>query len=143
MAAPFANASRFLREMVEAEERGEPYLWGNVFNLSEGAIEELGIKGAMAERDQLSSHVASSGESYKMPRKMRKEHYARKIAKYQAHEAERRARWERRHPGAPEENWKEREAAHRAKRNTRRAARRAAARRSSNRKGSNRTQRRQ
>ena len=140
MAAPLFNGSRFMREMREAEERGEPYMWGNLLNLSEGAVEELGIKGAMEERDRLSSHVASSGQSPTMPRKVRKEHYARKIAKYQAHEAERRARWERRHPGAPESNWERREAAHRAKRNTRRAARRLGR---ANRKGSNRTQRRQ
>ena len=88
MAATLFNASRFMRELHEAEERGEPYLWGNVMNLSEGAVEELGIKGAMEERDRLSSHLASSGESPTMPRKARKEHYTRKIAKYKEHEAE-------------------------------------------------------
>lgn len=125
MAAPLFNGSRFMREMREADERGEQYMWGNLMNLSEGAVEELGIKGAMEERDRLSSHVASSGRSASMPRKVRKEHYTRKIAKYRAHEAERRARWEHRHPGATESNWLRREAAHRANRNTRRAARRA------------------
>lgn len=124
MAAALFNASRFMRELHEAEERGEPYQWGNVMNLSEGAVEELGIKGAMEERARLSSHLASSGESPTMPRKARKEHYTRKIAKYKAHEAERRARWERRHPGAGESNWERREAAHRAERQKRRNFRR-------------------
>jgi hypothetical protein len=126
MAAALFNGSRFMREMHEAEERGEPFLWGNIDNLSERAVEELGIKGAMAERNRISSHVASSGQSPSMPRKIRKEHYTRKIAKYKAHEAERRARWERRHPGAPESNWERREAAHREARQKRRNLRRAA-----------------
>jgi hypothetical protein len=131
MAAPLFNGSRFMREMREADERGESIQWGNLLNLSEGAVEELGIKGAMAERNRISSRVASSGESPHMPRKMRKEHYTRKIAKYKEHEAERRTRWKRRHPGANESNWTRREVAHRAKRNKNRNFRRAMTRRKS------------
>ncbi len=136
MAAALFNGTRFMREMHEAEERGEPYMWGNLLNLSEGAVEELGIKGAMEERNRISSHVASSGQSPLMPRKARKEHYTRKIAKYQAHEAERRERWERRHPGAPESNWEHREAAHRAARQKRRNFRRTHRKRTSSNKHS-------
>lgn len=124
MAAALFNGSRFMREMREADERGEPYMWGNLMNMSEGAVEELGINDAMAERNRISSHVASSGQSHTMPRKARKEHYTRKIAKYKTHEAERRARWERRHPGAGEANWERREVAHRAERQKRRNTRR-------------------
>ena len=124
MTAALFNGSRFMREMREADERGEPYMWGNLMNMSEGAVEELGISGAMAERNRISSHVASSGQSPSMPRKARKEHYTRKIAKYKAHEAERRVRWERRHPGAPESNWERREVAHRGARQKRRNTRR-------------------
>ncbi len=120
-----------MREMREAEKRGEPYSWGNVAELSEGAIKELGIAGAISERNRASSHVASSGESATMPRKVRKEHYTRKIAKYKAHEDERRVRWERRHPGAPESNWERREMAHREKRDKMRKLRRALTRRKS------------
>ena len=118
-----------MQEMHNAEKRGEPYMWGNLMNLSEGAVEEHGIKGAMAERNRISSHVASSGESPSMPRKIRKEHYSRKIAKYKMHEAERRARWERRHPNASESNWARREAAHREERQKHRNFRRAMTRR--------------
>ena len=125
MAAALFNGSRFMREMREADERGEPYMWGNIMSLSEGAVEELGINGAMAEHKRISSHMASSGQSPSMPRKARKEHYSRKIAKYKEHEAERRARWTRRHPGAAESNWERREAAHRNTRQKRRNLRRA------------------
>lgn len=126
MAAALFNATRFMREITEAEKEGKPYMWGNVMDLSPAAVEELGIQGAMDERKRLSSHVASSGESYKMSRKERKEHYTRKIEKYKKHEAERRDRWKRRHPDETESNWERREAVHRAERQKRRNFRRAA-----------------
>ena len=126
MAAALFNATRFMREITEAEKEGKPYMWGNVMKLSPAAVEELGIQGALEESKRLSSHVASSGESYKMPRKERKAHYTRKIEKYKKHEAERRDRWKRRHPAETESNWERREAAYRAERQKRRNFRRAA-----------------
>jgi hypothetical protein len=124
MAAPLHNATRFLREMHEAEARGQIVPWANVVNLSEGAINELGIQGAIAEHHRSSPHLASSGNSPKMTRKQRKEHYARKIELYKKGEAVRRANWERRHPGAAESNWERREAAYRTRRADRRKMRR-------------------
>ena len=107
--------------------RGSSLEWGNLANMSEGAFKELGFEGAYAEARRPSEHRASSGMSNRMTRKERKEHYRRKAELEARKEAQRRAVWTRRHPGAPEENWIRREAA----RKTRKAAERASRRRRS------------
>ena len=101
--------SRFFREIRAAEAAGRPYAWGNLMNLSDPTIEELGINGAIAERNAISPHRASSGMTTEIVhahgRKAGKEHYKRKAILEAEKEVERRAKWLRRHPGAPEANW--------------------------------------
>jgi hypothetical protein len=114
------KGSRLLQEMFAKNTR---YAWGNIANLSEGAVQELGIEGAMAEAAG-SPRRASSGMTEEMkrrPRKERQAYYTRKAIHEAEKEAERRRRWQRRHPGASESNWRRREAT----RKTRKAAERA------------------
>lgn len=132
--------------MMQANREGYPYLWGNVANLSDKAIEELGITGAMNEEHYGSPRRSSSGYTSELVKagKTRKErntirraHYVRKGILEAEKEAERRARWLRRHPGAPEANWNRREAARKTRKAAHRVSRktvRAAARRSSSKK---------
>ena len=98
--------------------------WGNVNRLSSGAINELGIEGAIAEANRKSARRSSSGRTSSIQRregrKGRKAHYTRKAILERVKEEERRAVWIRRHPHAPESNWIQRE----AKRKTRKAAER-------------------
>ena len=123
--------SRFTQNMMKAEREGYPFLWGNVENLSNAAVEELGISGALQEALNRSPRRSSSGNTSELVKagKTRKErnairraHYVRKGTLEAEKERERRAKWMRRHPGAPEANWNRRE----AERKTRKAANRAA-----------------
>ena len=104
--------------------RGSSLKWGNINNLSEGAFQELGFAGAYEEAHRPSERRASSGMSNRMTRKERKEHYRRKAELEARKEAQRRAVWIRRHPGAPEANWQRREAARKSRKAGERAARR-------------------
>jgi hypothetical protein len=94
--------------------------WGNLPS-SEGAIEELGLEGAMKESNRQSPRRSSSGRTSSIQRekgrKGRQEHYKRKAILEREKEEERRRVWERRHPGASESNWRHRE----EKRKTRKA----------------------
>jgi hypothetical protein len=129
--------TRFIREMVAASAAGRPHAWGNLMNLSEGDIEELGIEGAIAARNANSPHRASSGLTTEIVhahgRKAGKEHYKRKAILEAEKEVERRVKWLRRHPGAPESNWNRRQETRKVKRaervRSRKAAKAAAARR--------------
>ena len=114
--------------------RGSSLKWANVANLSEGAFKELGFVGAYEEARRPSERRASSGMSERMTRKERQEHYRRKAALEARKEAERRAVWMRRHPGAPETNWEHREAMRKTRKAGERAARKAARRRTSSRR---------
>ena len=108
--------------------------WGNIGNLSERAIAELGVEGAIAERDQRSPRRSSSGRTSSLQRaapegtrrKLRQAHYTRKAILEKEKESARRKIWERRHPGSSESKWLQREAA----RKTRKAGERKARRRS-------------
>jgi hypothetical protein len=112
--------SRFIREIREAEAAGRPYAWADVMSLSEGDVEELGVEGAMAARNAGSPHRASSGLTTEIVhahgRKAGKEHYKRKAILEAEKEVERRAKWLRRHPGAPESNWARRQETRKVKR---------------------------
>lgn len=112
--------TRFIRDLVAAHAAGRPYDWGDFDHLSEGAVEELGVNGAIAERNAGSPHRNSSGQTTEIVhahgRKAGKEHYKRKAILELEKEAVRRATWLRRHPGAPESNWVRRQ-------DTRKAAR--------------------
>ena len=125
MALPTGNLVNYMMR------RGSSLEWGNLANLSEGAFKELGFEGAVAEARRPSEHRASSGMTNRMSRKERQEHYRRKAALEVRKEAERRAVWMRRHPGAPEANWTRREAARKTRKAGERAARKAARRRTS------------
>jgi nucleotide-binding universal stress UspA family protein len=114
--------------------RGSSLKWGNVANLSEGAFKELGFVGAYDEARRPSERRASSGMTEHMTRKERQEHYRRKAVLEAKKEAERRAVWVRRHPGAPEANWVRREAARKTRKAGERAARKTARRRTSSRR---------
>jgi hypothetical protein len=115
MSGPLLEGSRFLTEMAQAQKWGHPIKWGNLLenspNLSDRALEELGgIEGAMAEARRISEKFPNPRNVKGMTRKQRQEYY-REIAIFEAgKEAERRAVWERRHPGASESNWLRREA---------------------------------
>jgi hypothetical protein len=86
--------------------------WGNVVS-SPAAVAELGLEGARAEKARGSPHRASSGQTSEIQRihgrKGRKEHYTRKAILEKEKEEARRVVWLRRHPGAPEANWDQRE----------------------------------
>ena len=86
--------------------------WGDVVS-SPGAVAELGLEGARAEKARGSPHRASSGQTSEIQRvhgrKGRKEHYTRKAILEKEKEEARRVVWLRRHPGAPEANWVRRE----------------------------------
>jgi hypothetical protein len=118
---PLLAGSRFMQNMFAANRNGYPFQWGNVANLSDKAIEELGIAGAIHEEREGSPRRSSSGETNRMTRKERKEHYKRKAILEREKEEERRRVWQRRHPGASESNWRRREEA----RKTRKAQSRA------------------
>lgn len=118
MALPTGNLVNYMIR------RGSSLEWGNLANISEGAFKELGFEGAMAEARRPSERRPSSGMSNRMTRKDRKEHYRRKAELEARKEAERRAVWLRRHPGAPEDIWERREAARKSRKAGERAARR-------------------
>ena len=94
--------------------------WGDVVS-SPGAVAELGLEGARAEKARGSPHRASSGQTSEIQRvhgrKGRAEHYKRKAILEKEKEEARRVVWLRRHPGAHESNWVLRE----DKRKTRKA----------------------
>jgi hypothetical protein len=100
--------------------------WGNLNSISEKAIEELGLAGAIREAKRVSARRPSSGQTSSIQRregrKGRQAHYTRKAVLERAKEEERRAVWMRRHPAASESKWIRRE----EKRKTRKAAERAA-----------------
>ena len=101
-------------------------MWGNLNSVSEKAIEELGLAGAIREAKRVSARRPSSGQTSSIQRregrKGRQAHYTRKAVLERAKEEDRRAVWMRRHPAASESNWARRE----EKRKTRKAAERAA-----------------
>ncbi len=124
MALPTGNLVDYMMR------RGSSLEWGNLANMSEGAFKELGFEGAVAEARRPSERRPSSGMSNRMTRKDRKEHYRRKAELEARKEAQRRAIWIRRHPGAPATNWNRREAVRKSRKAAERATRRQ--RRSSN-----------
>ena len=101
--------------------RNPEFKWGILNSLSEGAIEELGVVGAIQEARRVSARRPSSGLTSSIQRKEgrkgRQAHYTRKAVLEREKEAERRATWMRRHPHAAESNWTRRE----EKRKTRKA----------------------
>lgn len=134
---PLLAGSRFMQNMFRAEREGNPFQWGNIANLSDAAIEELGLTGAFLEQKMaVSPHRESSGMTNRMTRKERKEHYKRKAILEREKEAERRSVWARRHPGGHESNWERREAARKTRKAEARARRKAAKRSSSRRANS-------
>lgn len=129
------RGSRFLQDMFQAESERNPWMWGNIANLSEEAIKELGIAGAVSESRKISPRRESSGMTNRMTRKERKEHYKRKAILERQKEEERRRVWERRHPGGRESEWLRREEARKTRKAHNRMLRKAArAQRSSSRK---------
>lgn len=138
-AAPLLAGSRFMQNMFQANREGWPYQWGNIANLSDKAVEELGIAGAMREEREGSPRRASSGNTNRMTRKERKEHYKRKAILEREKEEERRRVWQRRHPGASESNWRRREEVRKTRKAQNRAFRKAVrGKRSSSRKSGSR-----
>lgn len=117
--------TRFMQNMFAANREGNPWPWGNIDKLSDAAIEELGIAGAVREEREGSPHRSSSGQTNRMTRKERKEHYKRKAILEREKEEERRRVWERRHPGASESNWRRREEARKTRKAQNRALRKA------------------
>lgn len=106
--------------------------WGNIAELSEGALKELGFVGAYNDAYHPNSeHLPSSGMSNRMTRKLRKEHYKRKAILEVQKAKERRAIWESRHPGAGEANWERREKKREGRKAAARATRRMMKKRSS------------
>ena len=106
-------------EMITKAMKEGTLAWGNLEGLSEAAVRELGLEGAIAERNRISTRRSSSGKTSSMERKFptrkeakawRKGHYTRKAIIERDKEAKRRAVWERRHPGAHESNWDRRQA---------------------------------
>jgi len=97
--------------------------WGNIGNLSERAIAELGVEGAISEKGRPSPRRSSSGKTSSIQRaapegakrKTRQAHYTRKAILEKEKEAVRRAVWERRHPGSSESKWKKMEEARKAR----------------------------
>lgn len=116
--------------------RGSSLEWGNINRISEGAFKEKGFVGAYDEALRQSSRLPSEGMSNRMTRKERKEHYRRKAILETRKAKERRALWERRHPGAPERNWEAREKKREERKAGQREAARLARRRRSSRSGS-------
>jgi len=114
MAMPNSKLESFMK-------RNPEFKWGNLNSLSEGAIEELGVVGAIQEARRVSARRPSSGLTSSIQRregrKGRQAHYTRKAVLEREKEAERRAVWMRRHPAANESNWTRRE----EKRKTRKA----------------------
>jgi hypothetical protein len=102
------NADPILKAMMNGK-----LAWGDVANLSDGAVREFGIEGAMAERNRPSARRSSSGRTSSIQRregrKGRQAHYTRKAILEREKEEERRRVWIRRHPGASESNWLRRE----------------------------------
>ena len=123
-------------KLEEFMKRNPQYKWGNLNYVSEGAIEELGVVGAVQEARRVSNRRPSSGMTSSIQRrdgrKGRQAHYTRKAVLEREKEAARRAVWERRHPRATESNWNRREEARKTRKAQERAARKA-------RKGSNRS----
>jgi hypothetical protein len=103
------NADPILKAMMNGK-----LAWGNVANLSDGAVRELGIEGAMKEAKRSSARRNSSGRTSSIQRregrKGRQAHYTRKAILEREKEEGRRSVWLRRHPGASESNWRRREA---------------------------------
>ena len=101
--------------------------WGNVANLSEGAVRELGIEGAIDEHWKLSPRRSSSGRTSSIQRvhgrKGRQAHYTRKAILEREKEESRRKVWERRHPGASESNWRRHEENRKSRKANQRATR--------------------
>lgn len=133
----FPLAKGVIKEMLNAEAAGYPFMWGNIARLSNSAIDELGLAGAMLEdKMAVSEHRASSGQTNRMTRKERKEHYKRKAILERLKEEERRRVWARRHPGGRESDWVRREAERKTRKAADRARRKAAKRSSSRKSGS-------
>jgi len=107
--------------------RRPDFKWGDLPS-SNAAVRELGIEGAIAEKRQKSRRRSSSGQTSEIQRvggrKARQEHYKRKAILEAEKEAERRAIWIRRHPGAHESNWTRRQEKRRRRRAASRSARR-------------------
>ncbi len=109
------------RNLLEFMMRNPDFKWGDLPS-SEGAIRELGVRGAISEnRKRVSRRRASSGMTSEIQRtqgrKGRQEHYKRKAILEREKEEERRRIWNRRHPGSSESGWLRRE----EKRKTRKA----------------------
>jgi hypothetical protein len=100
------------RNLLEFMMRNPDFKWGDLPS-SEGAVRELGVRGAIEERGRLSPRRPSSGMTSEIQRtqgrKGRQEHYKRKAILEKEKEEERRRVWLRRHPGASESDWLKRE----------------------------------
>jgi hypothetical protein len=99
---------------------------------SEGRIQQLGVRGAIAHnratRGMPSPRRASSGMTSEIKRvegrKGRQAHYTRKAILEAEKEARRRASWNARHPGSSNRGWNRKEAARKTRKAEERANRR-------------------
>jgi hypothetical protein len=87
-----------------------PYLsWADIEEVDEDDLLKYGFAEALRRAYARSERLASSGQSNRMTRKERKEHYRRKAQNEERKEAARRAQWLAEFPGASERAWVRRE----------------------------------
>ncbi len=104
---------------------GNEVPWGLLAELSEENVSAFGIEKALQRAPTPSPRRPSSGESYRMTRKERKEHYKRKGQLEDEKEKARLKSWMAKHPEGDPMDWVAREKARRERKERERATRKA------------------
>jgi hypothetical protein len=102
-----------------------PYLsWADVEEVDEDDLLKFGFAEALRRAYARSERLASSGQTNRMSRKPRQEHYRRKAQLEERKEAARRAQWRAEFPNASERAWTRREERRKARKAEERRTRR-------------------
>lgn len=122
---PLLAGDANLQYMTMRQLQGYEVPWGILGEVSMENVREFGLERALQRTPSPSPRRPSSGNSYRMTRKERKDHYKRKAQLEEEKEKIRLKTWMNRNPKADPMDWVRREKARRERKDRERKSRKA------------------
>jgi hypothetical protein len=122
---PLLAGDEDLQYLAMRQLHGNEVTWGDIAELSEENVRAFGIEEALHRSPTPSPRRPSSGESYRMTRKERKEHYKRKGQLEDEKEKARLKAWMAKNPEGDPMDWVAREKTRRERKERERKSRKA------------------
>ena len=122
---PLLADDETLQYLAQRQMLGNEVTWGDIAELSEENVRAFGIEKALQRAPTPSPRRPSSGESHRMTRKERKEHYKRKAQLEDEKEKARLKSWMAKNPNGDPMDWVRREKARRERKEGERKSRKA------------------